>query len=226
MDGNGNIYVCDARSGDVYAETLQVNDSYVQTTIGSGLAGAESIAVAGGGNLYITGSSSGMVYLEAPQGDGTYKQTIAARGLTEPWGIAVNGRGNLYLSQDTLKGDLAMIDVADAPSLSFSKTAVGSTSPDSPQTVTVSNIGNAALGFPVPASGTNPNLTTNFSLGAATTCPEVSFSGTDGSLRAGSACVYAIDFTPVSVGRSPARSRSRIPISTPQPQGMRNRAWR
>lgn len=200
VDGNGNIYVCDARSGDVYAETLQVNGSYVQTTIGSGLTGAESIAVAGGGNLYITGSSSGMVYMEAPKGDGTYVQTVAASGLTVPWGIAVDGRGNLYLSQDTLKGDLAMIDVADAPSLSFSKTDVGSTSPDSPQTVTVSNMGNAALGFPVPASGTNPNLTTNFSLGAETTCPEVSFSGTAGSLGAGSSCVYAIDFTPVSRG--------------------------
>jgi sugar lactone lactonase YvrE len=200
VDGSGNIYIADGKSGDVYKETLQPNGSYAQTTVAGGLAGPQGVAVAGGGNLYITGSTGGEIYREALQPNGSYLQTIAASGLTAPWGIAVDGKGNLYLSQDTLKGDLALIDVADPPSLSFAKTEVNSASPDSPQTVTVSNIGNVALGFPVPGSRTNPNVATSFSLDGATTCPVVSSSATAGSLAAGGSCVYAIDFIPVSRG--------------------------
>jgi sugar lactone lactonase YvrE len=200
VDGSGNIYIADGKSGDVYKETLQPNGSYAQTTVAGGLAGPQGIAVAGGGNLYVTGSTGGEIYREALQADGSYLQTIAAGGLTAPWGIAVDGKGNLYLSQDTLKGDLALIDVADPPSLSFVPTEVGSASLDSPQTVTVSNIGNLALGFPVPASRTNPNVATSFPLDGATTCPVVSVSVTPGSLAAGGSCVYAIDFIPVSRG--------------------------
>ena len=200
VDGSGNVYVTDARSGDVYKETLQANGSYVQSTLAAGLAGPESVAVDGGGNLYITGSTSGEVYKEALQGNGSYIQTISAGGLNAPWGIAVDGRGNIYLSHDTLKGGVAMIDVADPPSLSFAKTKVGSTSPDSPQTVTASNIGNAALILPVPGSGANPSIATSFTLSGETTCPEVGSSGTAGTVDVGNSCVYAIDFIPAARG--------------------------
>jgi sugar lactone lactonase YvrE len=198
VDGSGNIYIADGKSGDVYKETLEPNGSYTQTTVAGGLAGPQGVAVAGGGNLYIAGSTGGEIYREALQPNGSYLQTIAASGLTAPWGIAVDGKGNLYLSQDTLKGDLALLDVADPPSLNFAKTELSSASP--PQTVTVSNIGNVALGFPVPGSRTNPNVATSFPLDGATTCPVVSVSATAGSLAAGGSCAYAIDFIPVSRG--------------------------
>ena len=200
VDGSGNVYITDAESGDVYKEALQANGSYAQTTLASGLAGPESVAVDGGGNLYITASKSGEVYKELLQTNGSYVQAIAAGGLNAPWWIAVDGRGNLYLSHDTSRGDLAMIAVADPPALSFAKTKVGSTSPDSPQTVTVSNIGNAPLVFPVPGSGADPNIAASFALGGETTCPEVGSSGTAGSVDAGSSCIYAIDFIPAARG--------------------------
>ena len=200
VDGSGNVYITDAKSGDVYKETLQANGSYVQTTLASGLAGPESVAVDGGGNLYITGSGRGEVYKEVLQTNGSYLQTIAASGLNAPWWIAVDGRGNIYLSHDTPRGDLAMIDVADPPALSFAKTGVGFPSPDSPRTVTVSNIGNAALFLPVPGSGANPSIAASFTLGGETTCPEVGSSGTAGTLDAGSSCIYAIDFIPAARG--------------------------
>lgn len=200
VDGRGNIYVTDAKSGEAYQETLQGDGSYVQTTLAGGLAGPESVAVDGGGNLYITGFQNGEVYKEALQTNGSYLQTIVAVGLNGPWWIAVDGRGNIYLSQDTSRGDLAMIEVADSPSLSFAKTTVGYTSPDSPQTITVANIGNAALAFPTPGSGTNPSITASFALGSATTCPEVGPSGTAGKLDVGSSCVYEVDFIPAVRG--------------------------
>jgi sugar lactone lactonase YvrE len=200
VDGSGNIFVTDPHQGNVYKETLEANGSYAQITLASGLAGPESVAVDGGGNLYVTGSTGGEVYKETLQANGSYLQTIAAAGLNAPWGIAADAQGNLYLSFDPPNGELAMIDVSDPPVLSFAKTQVGSTSADSPQLVTVSNIGNAGLGFSVPNSGANPTITASFMLGAETTCPEIGPSGTTGTVDAGSSCVYAINFVPVVPG--------------------------
>jgi hypothetical protein len=188
----------------VYQETLEADGSYRQTTVAGGLAGPQGVAIDGGGNLYITGSQSGAVYKETPDGNGGYAQSIAYGGLEAPWGIAVDGRGNLYLSLDTPGGELSMIDVADPPVLNFAKTPVGDTSADSPQVVTLANIGNAALTVPVLSLGPNPSITAgftlDFALDAATTCPVLGSTGADGTEAAGSACVYAIDFTPVAPG--------------------------
>lgn len=200
VDGTGNVYITDVRQGEVYKETLQTNGSYVQATIAGGFSAPESVTVDGSGNLYITDSSRGNVYKETLQTNRSYVQSVAASSLNQPWWIAVDGPGNLYLSNDSAKGDLEMIDVADPPALNFAKTSVGSTSPDSPQFVTVANIGNAPLSFPTPGSGVNPSITTSFTLAGATTCPEVSSSDAAGSVTAGSSCVYAVDFTPVASG--------------------------
>jgi sugar lactone lactonase YvrE len=201
VDGSGDIFVTDPQQGEVYQETLEADGSYRQTTVAGGLAAPQGVTVDGGGNLYIAGSQSGVVYKEASDGSGGYVQSIAYDGLEAPWGIAVDGRGNLYLSLDTPSGELSMIDVADPRAvLNFAKTPVGDTSTDSPQLVTLANIGNAALTLPVLSSGPNPSITPGFTLGAATTCPVLGSAGTDGSEAAGSACVYAIDFIPVAPG--------------------------
>jgi hypothetical protein len=164
VDGSGNIYIVDKENGDVYEEILQTNGTYNQTIVASGIVTPENVTVDGNGSLYITAPSQGQVYKETLQAHGAYLQTIAATGLNDPGWIAVDGRGNLYLLQNTVKGDLAMIDVADPPPLIFTRSTVGSTSPDSPRLVTVSNIGNAPLQLPVPVSGTNPSLSTSFNL--------------------------------------------------------------
>jgi hypothetical protein len=200
VDGGGTIFVTDPQQGAVYQEALEAGGSYRQTTVAGGLAGPQSVAVDGGGNLYITGSLSGDVYKEVPDGSGGYVQSIAYGGLEAPWGISLDGRGNLYLSLDTPSGELSMIDVADPPVLNFAKTPAGETSADSPQVVTLANIGNAALTLPWFSSGPNPSITSGFALDAATTCPVLGSTGPGGSEAAGSACVYAIDFTPVAPG--------------------------
>jgi Bacterial Ig-like domain (group 3) len=198
VDGSGNLYL--ASSTGVYKETLS-NGSYTQTQIGTGFTNPSGVAVDGSGNVYIADSLGGKVYKETLQANGGYVQSTAVKGLTGAYGVAVDGRGNLYLSSTVASGSVTKIDVADPPHLTFAATEVGSTSTDSPQTVTVSNIGNAALVFPVPRTGTNPaNPANNFALDDSTTCPRISTSGPAASVAVGGSCVYAINFVPAVAG--------------------------
>jgi hypothetical protein len=85
--------------------------------------------------------------------------------------------------------------------LSFAATNVGSTSSDSPKTVTVSNAGNAALTFAVPGTSTNPNISSSFTMSSlTTTCPQISATGSAASLNVGSSCIYGINFAPIASG--------------------------
>ncbi len=111
--------------------------------------------------------------------------------------MAVDGSGNVFFA-DSGHHAVVRLDYADPPSLTFGKTSVGVESSDSPQTVTVSNNGNADLTFPVPASGHNPSISSGFTLDVLTTCPELSASSTAGTLAAGASCDYAVDFIPVA----------------------------
>jgi hypothetical protein len=80
-------------------------------------------------------------------------------------------------------------DLADPPTLNFDSTALGSTSADSPQTVTVSNLGDVALNFS--EVGYPPDFPEI--AGAAGDCTSST------SLAPGASCALTIDFTPVSL---------------------------
>ena len=148
------------------------------------------------GNVYISDSSHGEIDKLTRQANGSYAETVARTGLTMPSGLAVNGHGNLYCAQGT--GQLAMIDVADAPALVLATTKPGTTSV---QEQTIANIGNDTLVFPPPASGTNASVRgAAFALGMTSTCPMIGASGAYTNLDAGSSCDYGILFTPPSRG--------------------------
>jgi hypothetical protein len=120
--------------------------------------------------------------------------------LYSPWGAAVDGAGNLYIA-DLGNQRIRKVDVSDAPSLTFPSTnGIGVQSSDSPKTVTLTNIGNAPLTFPVPDTGENPSVSANFTLDSSTTCPEVLTSSSAGTLAAGASCELAVDFIPSSIG--------------------------
>ncbi|MES2223134.1 MAG: hypothetical protein V4587_19455, partial [Acidobacteriota bacterium] len=92
---------------------------------------------------------------------------------------------------------------ATAPSLSFATTAAGSTSSDSPKTITVANDGNAELRFAVPATGLNPSLSNhNFVLNNGSTCPQLDASSSAITLAPGAFCTYQINFSPTAAGAS------------------------
>jgi hypothetical protein len=145
--------------------------------------------------VYVADAGRGEIDKLTPQTNGSYVETIARSGLSEPSGLAVDGQGNLYYSE-TAVGELNMIDVADAPVITFTITKPQTTSTDSPRYVTVANIGNAPLVFPVSASGTNAYIIGGFALDGESTCPVVGVSGVAASLDAGSSCVYGVSFMP------------------------------
>ena len=202
VDGAGNVFVTDPRQGEVYEEMLQADGSYRQSVLASELAEPQGIALDSGGSIFITSSANGDLYRETLRQDGSWLQTIVTSGLESPGGIALDTLGNVYVSLDLAEA-VDRIDLADPPVLHFASTAVGSTSTDSPQRLTVLSMGNAPPALNYPQTGSNPALSSGFSLDASTTCPlpdpPAPYSPGEPQDASGS-CIYAIDFTPVVPG--------------------------
>jgi len=116
-----------------------------------------------------------------------------------PFGVALSGNGNLFLV-DYLSGLVKQLNFISPPSLGFASTAVGSTSSDSPKSVTVTNDGNAALTIEVPSTGMNPKLSAGFTFSNSSTCPQVTSSSSAAALAAGASCVAAVSFSPTVPG--------------------------
>jgi hypothetical protein len=189
VDGNGNVYVAvNEENGGIAKETPSAG-GYTQSTIpvrGGGI--PVGVAVDGSGSVYIAYTDSndnGQVFKETATANGYIQSTIPTSGLIEAFGVAVDGSGNVYIA-DYYNGRVVKERLADPPSLSFATTPQGSTSSDSPRTVTVSNIGNAELNFSAlsypadfpEASGITGDCTWNT------------------LLSAGGTCTLTIDFTP------------------------------
>jgi hypothetical protein len=104
----------------------------------------------------------------------------------------VDGSGNVYIVDYVKTGswNVAVFkeDLADPPTLSFDSTAPGSTSADSPQTVTISNFGNAVLNF------SEVGYPVDFPQSTSATGDCTSST----SLAAGESCALTIDFEPVT----------------------------
>jgi len=206
VDGNGNVFIADFYNRRVLKETLSVG-SYTESTMpASSLSGPEAVAVDGSGNLYIADwgydGLNSQVLKEALSGSSYTESIVPTSSLSDPFGVAVDGSGNVYIA-DSGNNRVLKEDFADPPSLSFTATAPGATSSDSPQTVTLENVGNAALNFPVPSTGNNPSITANFTLNSsgASSCPLVKVgSSTVRTLAAGQSCLLPVSFTPATEG--------------------------
>lgn len=197
VDGNGNVFVADPGNGNGAAaavyELVLSNGSYNQISLGSGWITPTGVAVDGRGNLYVADDAydtgAGFVNEETLQPDGSYAQTTILNSSSAPYpgGLATDGRGNLYLTEN-LQGGVYKEDLADPPSLSFAATPYGSTSSDSPKTVTVQNDGNVSLNFSAISYPTDfPEVP-----GIPTNCTSST------SLGSGATCSLSIDFTPAS----------------------------
>ncbi len=197
VDGAGNVYIADTDIAKVWKETPS-GTAYTQTTVGSGLNQPHGVAVDGQGNVYIADRGNLRVLKETPSGT-TYTETTLATALA-PWGMAVDASGNLYID-DYDESTVLKLDMADPPTLNFADINVGATSTDSPQTVTVQNIGNANLTFPIPSAGRNPSISAGFTLGGSGTCPQLTTSSFGpGTLTPGSGCTLPVSFVPAAPG--------------------------
>ncbi|TAN22609.1 MAG: choice-of-anchor D domain-containing protein [Acidobacteria bacterium] len=208
VDGSGDVYVADDTNNVVLKETPS-GGSYTQSVVAdastNGLNAPEGLAVDGSGNnVYIADYNNNRVLKETLSGS-SYTQTTVAGSLNQPIGVAVDGSGNVYIGDRGLSKVL-LEDVATPPSLSFASTVVYSgNSSDSPKTVTLSNIGNATLNFPLPttAGAFNPSVSANFTWDSRSSCQQTnSGTGTAYTLQTGASCTVAIDFAPAIVGSS------------------------
>jgi len=213
VDGSGDVYIADRGNNLVVKETL-LEDGYHQSTVASGLSSPQGVAVDAAGNVYIanTGDPNGTPQvLKETLSDGTYTQSAVGDelyqtgGVNQPNGVTVDGGGNVYITADMVIDDynyigrVVKVDVSNPPALIFASTAVGSTSIDSPQTVTMWNIGNQVLTMPIPSSGTNPSIAEDFTLNSTgeTACPLIASTGaSEGTLAEGTSCTLSISFTP------------------------------
>jgi hypothetical protein len=185
-------------------------NTLLSTSVNSGFASPGGIAVDGNGNVFV--ANDGYDEIDEIQSvNGVIPATpniiplggvALGSGFNEPWGVAVDGFGNVFVA-DTGNNRAVKLDQVDPPSLTFASTNVGSTSLGSPQTITLENIGNAPLSFPIPAGGNNPSIAANFVLNSsgASACPLLSSgSSTPVTLAAGTSCQLPISFTPTAAG--------------------------
>ncbi len=202
VDAGGNVYYSDRTNNVVMKETL-ARGVYTESTVSSGsLKIPLEIVVDASGAIYVADSGNNRVMKETPSGN-SYIESIAVpatAGLAAPNSLALDGNGNLYIA-NTGSGNVVKVDVADPPSLSFASTAVGATT--AAQTIAITNIGNSPLTFPVPSSGNNPAVSTNYTLdaSAANACPQTTAGGAASpSLAPGASCALAIRFAPTRTG--------------------------
>jgi sugar lactone lactonase YvrE len=182
VDAAGNVYYGDSRSSTVYRIAIDGTQSTIVSNVN-----ASSLQVDAAGDLWVFDGARGTVLCVTP-GD---VQTAVLAGLNAPTSGALDSTGNLFLAAPT-GTSIVKIQRSQAPSLTFASTSVGHTSSDSPQSVSIMNMGNAPLNL------TNLSVAPNFAQvdgsGSPADC------AANGSVVPGGACNLSLSFTPESVG--------------------------
>ena len=215
IDASDNIFVSipsdanfDNDSGSV-VELKKTKAGYSSpVTIAGSLNSTTSLRVDLSGNLLVitysdqSSDPNSALLTEYPATASGFGEPVTlVAGVDSLTDVAVDSTGNIFLLAYT--NSVYEIPRHTAPALTFATTPVGSTSSDSPQTVTLENTGDAPLVFPIPASGDNPSVAAGFTLSSSATgdCPLVpAGAATEGTLAAGAACLLPISFTPTETG--------------------------
>jgi len=197
VDSSGNVYVADTFNDQVLKLPLTPTGFGTQVTVATGLPRPVGVAVDAAGDIYAATQEIGFTsnplnwsVLEMTLQEGSYGSPLSLfTGLGAPQDVAIDGIGNLY-EADFSEDQVNKLDRADSPSLSFASTNVGSTSSDSPQTVTVLNIGNGDLTI---QSASYP---TNFVENSSDT----TLCNADDGIGGGASCDVSVSFIPTGSG--------------------------
>ncbi len=197
VDASGNVFVADEGSSAVKEIPLGCTSANCVTTLGGGFDDPYSVAVDGGSNVYVADYNNNAVKKIPPAcASSSCVTTLSYVPADRPSGVAVDGSGNVYAAHQG-SSVVDELNFATPPNLSFASTNIGSSSSNS---VTLWNIGSAALTFPFEGTGGNPSATGYFSLDASTTCPVVTQPSSNGVIAAGASCNLAVDFAPIYAG--------------------------
>ena len=188
VDASGNLFIVSYNASQVL-EMTPAAGGYTQSMIGSGLDWPSMIVADGNGNLYIADTLNSRIVKETLSAGSYTQSTLTTSSLDWPWAVAVDGAGNVYVS-DTYHTRVLKEGLSNPPSLSFATAEAGSTSSDSPRTVSVQNDGNQPLVF------TSVQYPADFPEAVAGASP----CAASASLDAGMICNLTIDFSPQSAG--------------------------
>ncbi len=189
VDGAGNVFIAD--SGNNRVVEVPAGGAAQIMVPASGLNSPSGVVVDGAGDVFIADTNNSRV-VEVPAGGGA-QTTVGS--LYYPYGVAVDGAGNLFIA-DPWNSEMVEVQRAQPPTLSFASTPVGSTSSDSPQSVTIQNIGNQPLNAIDPGLVVGgPNFLQVAGSGTPADCSS-SF-----SLSPGASCSLSISFEPQSIGK-------------------------
>jgi sugar lactone lactonase YvrE len=187
VDAAGDVFVADTGHNQVI-EVPAGGGSPI--TIASALNAPSGVAVDAAGDVYIADTGNNRI-VEVPAGGGTPVVVATGSSLSGPLSVALDAAGDLFIA-DSGNSRVLELQTSLAPTLTYLPTAQGITSSDSPKSVTVSNIGNAALSF------TGLSVGTNFAQVPGSGIPADCSAST--SLAPGAACNLSISFTPTAPG--------------------------
>ncbi len=181
VDAAGNVYITDR---DGKQAVVVTPDGLTQTPIATGIRTPAGITLDAAGNVYIAVIGGAEVEEYAA---GTYTPTTLG-SFTQPAFVALDPSGNV-LVVDRGANAIEKLTRATPALLSFATTPEGSTSSDSPQTLTLGNDGNA----PLVLSGLS-TATTSFTLSGSSTCTSSTNLAINGS------CTIGVNFAPTVPG--------------------------
>jgi hypothetical protein len=190
VDAAGNLFVAD-RTGFPHRVVKIPADGGPQTTVVGGLNNPTGVVVDAAGDVFVADFDGDRI-LEVPAGGGA--PTTVGNGMYYPFDMALDGVGNVFI-MDWGNSRVLKVQRSQPPTMSFATTVDGSTSSDSPQSVTIQNIGNQPLNAIAPGLIVGgPNFAQVAGPGTPADCTS-SF-----LLTPGASCDLSISFTPQSVG--------------------------
>jgi sugar lactone lactonase YvrE len=190
VDGAGDVFVADRPSGNNRVVEIPAGGG-PQTTIISGLDNPSGVTVDAAGDVFVADFDNNRI-VEVPAGGGP--QTTVGSGFYDPFDMAVDGAGNVFIV-DWGHSRVVEVQRGQPPTLSFASTPAGSTSADSPQSVTIQNIGTQPLNAFTPGLAVaGPNFLQVAGSGTPADCTSTF------SLSPGATCNVSISFEPQTVG--------------------------
>jgi len=187
-DGAGDLFIADYGLQKVIEIPAGCVGTGCQITIGSGWIHPDDTAVDAAGDVFVADEGLKEI-VEVPAGcTNPNCQVVVVSGI-DTVAVALDPSGDLVVD-DLTTPRVFEVNRSQPPSFNFALTNVSSTSLDSPQSVTVQNVGNQ------PLTGTLAlaQLGANFAANGPYTC------GTGFTLIPGAGCSESLSFTPQTTG--------------------------